>query len=94
METILCTAIGWFAEILILLLIARALLSWVAYGTQSAFIRNLYAFTINMTEPFVSPIRQATMRFSSGMMDFSILIAYFVIRIGASLLISLIHIIL
>lgn len=91
MKTTLCVAIDWFAEILIWLLIARALLSWVAYGTKSDIIRNIYAFTYNMTEPFVDPIRRAMSRFNTGMIDFSILISYLAIRLGAMLLITIIQ---
>lgn len=92
MVIVVCRAIDWFAEILIWLLFARAILSWfAAMGGQT--IRGIYEFAVQMTEPIVAPIRGFMSRFNTGMLDFSVLIAFFVIRMVATALIVLIQMI-
>ena len=92
MEYILIKAVNWFADILVLLLVLRALLSWFVRDRFS-MIGKFYEMTISLTEPIVEPIRRVMSRFNTGMLDFSVLIAFFCIRIIASLVIMLITII-
>lgn len=92
LEGILCNAIRMFADILVWILLARAILSWFVQAGGD-MVRNLYGFTLTMTEPFVAPIRQAMSRFNTGMIDFSVLIAFFAVRLASNLLIMLVQLI-
>ena len=92
MEYVLSSAINMFAEIIIWLLILRAILSWFVQAGGN-MVRSIYGFTLTMTEPIVAPIRQMMSRFNTGMIDFSVFIAFFAVRLAANLLISLVHIV-
>ena len=90
MELILIRAIAWFADILIFLLCARAIMSWFVrdYNTP---LGSIYRAMIQMTEPFVAPFRKMLSNVNTGMFDFSVLIAFFAIELVAKLLIILIQ---
>ena len=92
MELVLIQAIHWFAEILTWFLVIRALLSWFVQTPSSPFA-GAYRVMVQLTEPFVAPIRNWMSNINTGMFDFSVLIAFFAIRIVASLLIFLIQLI-
>ncbi|MDR1953923.1 MAG: YggT family protein [Clostridiales Family XIII bacterium] len=69
--------INVFAQLLIWVLIARAILSWFANpsfsnSNQMAFLMKLYAFLCQVTEPLVRPMRRLLSRFNTGPMDFSL----------------------
>lgn len=87
MGIILLRAIGWFAEILTLALVLRAVLSWFARDPYSGAGR-VYMVAIRFTEPFVAPCRNLLQKFNfnTGMFDFSVLLAFFLIEIVARLL--------
>jgi YggT family protein len=62
------------------------ILSWVYRGRGNVFIDILHIFT----EPFMAPARRLQQRFSSAsMLDFSPMIAYFILIILRSLVLSL-----
>ena len=65
--------IAIFLNIYSILLIIRALLSWFPVDRDSAPVRILH----QLTEPLLEPIRNLLPR--TGMFDFSILVAYFLI---------------
>lgn len=92
MGMVLAQAIDWFAELLIWFMFIRAILSWFIQGGNT-IIRNLYGFTLVVTEPILAPIRQFMSRFNTGMFDFSIIVAFFIIRFIANALIALVQII-
>jgi YggT family protein len=82
---ILARAVNWFAQILIMILMARALLSWFARNPYSQAYR-FYMVTVRLTEPFVAPCRKLMSRFNTGMFDFSVLLAFFLIEIVARII--------
>lgn len=84
---ILISAVNLFSQVLIYLILARAIMSW--------FVRNPYqnkAFMLvyQLSEPMLAPARALTGRFfrNSGI-DFSPIIALFAIEVIRSLLIRL-----
>jgi len=88
---ILIRAINWFAQLLILALVIRALLSWFARDPYST-LGKVYMVLVRLTEPVVNPCRRLLQRFNvnTGMFDFSVLLAFFLIEIVARLLTYLI----
>jgi len=93
MEYLLITAVSWFSQLIMLLLMVRAILSWFARNPYSASGK-IYQVVITLTEPIVEPCRKFMSRFNTGMFDFSVLIAFFLVDIVARLLIIMIQIIL
>ena len=91
MAYILIRAINWFAQLLILALVIRALLSWFARDPYST-LGKVYMVFVRLTEPVVNPCRRLLQRFNvnTGMFDFSVLLAFFLIEIVARLLTYLI----
>ena len=94
MGIILIRAINWFAQILITLMMMRAIMSWFVKGSSSNFVGRLYRTTIVLTEPVVEPCRKFMARFNTGMIDFSLLIAFFMVEITARILTILIAVVL
>ena len=90
MAYILARAINWFAQILIAILMARALLSWFAQNPYSP-ARKWYDLSVRLTEPIVNPCRKLLSRFNTGMFDFSVLLAFFLIEIVARILTLIIY---
>lgn len=93
MKYVLVRAIYWFAEILSFLMILRCIFSWIRpnpYGT----LGKIDQFCIRMTEPVVAPCRQLLSRFNTGMFDFSVFLAFFLVEIVAKVLVQLIVVIL
>ncbi|MGB3329376.1 MAG: YggT family protein [Thermomicrobiales bacterium] len=72
----------WILNILSLLLIGRALISWVDPGYNWSISRALYS----ATEPILSPIRQLMP--NTGMFDFSTVIAIVLIQVLSRLIVS------
>lgn len=90
MILILIRAIGWFSQIIVLMLLARAILSWfVQSGGNSGSIRKVYYFLCALTEPLVAPCRKFLRRFNTGMFDFSVLLAMLLVEIVARILIRI-----
>lgn len=85
---ILIYAIKWFANVLVMLLFIRAILSWFASDPYS-FLGKLYIFMVKFTEPLVLPFRRLLSRFNTGMFDFSVLLAMLFIELAANILIRL-----
>lgn len=73
--------IGWVLELYLLLLIARALLSWFQ-GTGGEFIQGVNRFLYVITEPVLKPIRSVVkpVRIGGAYLDLSILIVFVVIQ--------------
>lgn len=89
MAIILIRAINWFAEILIMMLFVRCILSWFAQSPASPLF-NAYRILLQLTEPFVAPFRKLLANFNTGMFDFSVLLAFFAIEFVQRILIALI----
>lgn len=88
---ILIRAIYWFAQLLTLLLVLRAILSWFAQNPYSSLGR-IYQVLLRLTEPIVSPCRNLLHRLNinTGMLDFSVLVAFFLIEIVSNVLMQLV----
>lgn len=95
MKIVLLKAISWFADILIFMLLIRTFLSFLVVSGNKSIAR-LYESLALLTEPFVSPCRTLLQKLNlgSGMIDWSILLAFILIRFIARVLIELVTIIL
>ncbi|MDD4100716.1 MAG: YggT family protein [Candidatus Cloacimonetes bacterium] len=65
-----------------ILIFARVILSWIIQDPYNPIYRFLYS----ITEPVLGPLRRII---PSGMLDFSPIVAYFLVRILAGILQSL-----
>ena len=87
---ILVRAIQIFTYILIALLLANVVLSWLRLRPNSPIVRFVYG----LTEPILGPIRRLLAKSPLGgpgmPLDFSPLLAYLLIQFVSSLLVSLI----
>lgn len=94
MGSVLSRAIDWFADIFIFLLLIRTFLSWMVLSGNKQ-TANLYEILLSLTEPIVAPCRKLLERLNmdSGMIDWSILLAFFVIRVIASVLMQIVLVI-
>lgn len=94
MGRILITAVNMFSQVIVLFLFGRAMFSWFARNPYSASGR-IYRFLIDITEPIVAPCRNllAKFNFNTGMLDFSVFIAFFAVEIARKLIITLLLII-
>lgn len=92
MGLILAQAIYWFAELLTFVMLIRVLFSWIQPSPYST-LGKIQTFSIRLTEPVVAPCRQLLSRFNTGMFDFSVLLAFFLVQIVANVLIRLIALI-
>jgi YggT family protein len=92
MEYLLIRAISWFSQLIMLLLMIRAILSWFARNPGN-MIGQINQIVIRLTEPIVEPCRKLMAKFNTGMFDFSVLIAFFLVDIGSRVLIILISLI-
>lgn len=89
MTIVLAQAISLFAEILTFIMIVRVLLSWIQPNPYGV-LGKINWFSIRLTEPVVAPCRALLSRFNTGMFDFSILLAFFLVQIVANVLIRII----
>ena len=88
MILILINAVNWFAEVLTFLILARAIMSWFVRNPNSSLF-NIYQMIIKLTEPIVGPCRTLMSRFNTGMMDFSVLIAFLLISVARNVIVSI-----
>ena len=84
---LLIRAIDLFAQIIIYLLLARAICSWFVRPGGTAY--RIYQLLTTLTEPVVAPCRLITSKFRTGAFDFSVLLAFFFVMIARDLLIRL-----
>ncbi|MEE3382461.1 MAG: YggT family protein [Anaerovoracaceae bacterium] len=92
MAYVLIRAISLFAEVLELMLLARALLSWFVRDQYST-LGKIYIAIIRFTEPIVAPCRRALSKLNTGMFDFSVLLAMLLISAVSNILIRIIYMI-
>ena len=92
MAYVLIRAIRLFAEVLELMLLARALLSWFVRDQYST-LGKIYIAIIRFTEPIVAPCRRALSKLNTGMFDFSVLLAMLLISAVSNILIRIIYMI-
>lgn len=91
MGMILITAISWFARLLTTLLVVRAVMSWFVRDPYTG-LGKAYMAVIRFTEPIVEPCRRLLDRLNlnTGMLDFSVLVAFFLIEIVANICINIV----
>ena len=82
-------AIYMFCNILVALLLIRALMSWFVRDMYSP-MGKIYGAIIRFTEPIVMPFRRLLSRFNTGMLDFSVLLAMLVIEMAGNILVKII----
>jgi len=81
---ILAQLVYWICQILIIILIARAVLSWVVlYGRQfNSPLGRIYHILSAITEPIVAPVRRLISRFiNTGPVDLAPLVTFIIIMI-------------
>ena len=83
------SAIYMFCNILVALLLIRALMSWFVRDMYSP-MGKIYGAIIRFTEPIVMPFRRLLSRFNTGMLDFSVLLAMLVIEMAGNILVKII----
>lgn len=70
--------ISYLLRLAKLLIIVRAIISWIPMNTYNPFC----LFIINVTEVILAPIRKVCSRFTSlGMFDFTPIVAYILLEI-------------
>ena len=88
MIPILIDVVEYFSRFLQLAIFARAISSWLPISRDNPIVRLLYV----VTEPVVGPVRALIRKSPLGgpgmMIDFSPLIAYFLIMILSSVLVG------
>lgn len=92
MQYIIMRAISWFSQLIVFALMLRAILSWFGQDPYSS-AGKIYRIMVRVTEPVVAPCRQLLSRFNTGMMDFSVFLAFFLVEIAAKVLMILVSII-
>lgn len=90
MTFILIKAVSWFADVLIYLLLGRAIMSWFVRDPGSPLF-GIYQLLIRVTEPILSPCRKLLARFNTGMFDFSILVAFLLISLARNVIINILY---
>ena len=91
MGLILIRTISWFARFLTTMLVVRAIMSWFVRDPYST-LGKIYMAIIRFTEPMVEPCRRLLdrMNLNMGMFDFSVLLAFFMIEIIATVCINIV----
>lgn len=91
MKLVLLRAISWFSDILIFMLLIRTFLSFPALGGNKTVVK-VYEMLVALTEPFVLPCRAILQKFNlnSGMIDWSILLSFILIRFVAQVLMQIV----
>lgn len=89
MKLLFAQAIYWFSELLTTILLVRCIFSWFRPNPYS-LLGKINALTIQLTEPIVGPCRQLLSRFNTGVFDFSVLLAFFLIQTVANVLVRII----
>lgn len=92
MLNLLIIAVSWFCDILIFLLLARAVLSWFVNGPYNSLYK-IYGIICNITEPIVAPCRRLSMKLNTGMLDLSVFFAFFLVSIARKIIIAILLVI-
>ncbi|MCR5481659.1 MAG: YggT family protein [Clostridia bacterium] len=89
MTYLIIKVINLLANIILLMLGARAVASWFMSG-GSPNVYRFYNTMCSLTEPIVAPCRRFCSRWNTGMFDFSVLLAFLLVQVIRSILIKLI----
>ena len=93
MQNLLINAVDVFFELLYLLIMVRIVFSWLPALYNSAVGEMIF----NLTEPILGPVREMVRNSPIGggmMLDFSPIIALFIMKIGCSIIKAVIMVIL
>ena len=90
--SILARTINLFVQVMIILIVARALLSWFRPSSYQRWYYQLEHFLWTVTEPIMGPIRNAIPLL--GPIDISPIIAIFGLEIAQNLVLRLLYLIL
>ena len=84
MKELLIWSVDKFFSIVYLLIFIRLALSWIRVNSYNKYIALIY----QLTDPILEPFRTLMSKFSidTGMIDFSPIIAYFVLELIESLI--------
>ena len=85
MRGILIWSVSKFFSIIYLLMFIRILLSWIRVSPNNSLVNIIYQLTDPILEPFRNLIDRAGI--NTGFIDFSPLIAFFVLQLLESLII-------
>ena len=90
MISLLAYAVYWFCDVLVMLIVVEAIMSWFVPAMPYQ-LQRIYGFLQSLTEPFLRPFRMLFSRFTASMgIDFSPIFAIFVIQmVGRAVLILL-----
>ncbi|MDR3363828.1 MAG: YggT family protein [Clostridiales Family XIII bacterium] len=91
---ILANIINVVCNILIIVMLARSVLSWIVYsGNQyNTQLGRLFQILTALTEPIVAPVRRLISRFmNTGSVDFAPLAAFFIIIIASRILTRILY---
>ncbi len=80
--------VDWVIRIFSDILLVRCIMSWFCRNPYTIPGR-IYAFTIQITEPLVAPCRALMSRFNTGPIDFSVLVAFLILRILEAVIVRL-----
>lgn len=90
MTTLLISAVNLFIQILIYLILGRAILSWFVRNPYDT-LGKIYTLIIQVTEPILAPCRKLLARFNMmGTIDFSPVLALVVLEIIRRVVINII----
>ncbi|MDR2295437.1 MAG: YggT family protein [Clostridiales Family XIII bacterium] len=79
-------------DVLTMLLLARAVLSWFVNPyryTPYGFLQRINAVLVRITEPIVAPCRSLLRNFNTGMFDFSVVVAMLAIQLIRNLIVGI-----
>lgn len=85
MAAVLIPALGIFYEILSFAILLRCIISWLPLNRNNIFVKIIYS----LTEPILAPVRRLIDKSPLGggmMVDFSPVIAYFLLHLIYSIL--------
>lgn len=89
MITLLISAVNLFIQILIYLILGRAILSWFVRNPYDT-LGKIYTMIIQITEPMLAPCRRLLARFNMmGTIDFSPILALIGLEIIRRIVINL-----
>ncbi len=87
---ILVSALGIFYQILTFAILIRCIISWLPISINNFFVKIIYA----LTEPLLGPVRRLIEKSPLGggmMIDFSPVIAYFILYFVYIILVRIIY---
>ncbi len=84
--------INTVARVFYVVLLVRIIFSWINLQRAHPLLRTINRITYAFTEPLLRPIRNQLLRFQRGMpIDFSPIVAWFIIELIRALLIRLVR---